>query len=779
MKVRTHNLGFPRIGPRRELKKALEAYWSGKGTEAELLATAKAIREQNWHLQKAAGIDLIPSNDFSLYDQVLDTSALVGAVPARFHWQGDTVPLSTYFEMARGTGSEPPLEMTKWFDTNYHYLVPELHPGQAFCLASTKPLDEFTEAKALGVETVPVLLGPISFLLLGKARDERGHEFNPLVLLPGLLPVYESLLQQLSRLGARWVQLDEPALALDLPTETLAFFGPAYARLRAAASPAQLMLATYFGELGANRATALRLPVDAVHIDAVRARHEAGAVLEGVPSGMALSLGIVDGRNIWRNDYAASLELLRRAKQTIGADRLMVSPSCSLLHVPVSVNGESQLDRALKGWLAFAEQKLEEVGTLAGLLEGEADEAKLSENQTLIEGRRLSPRSHDPNVKARCARVTDADTRRAAACAVRARIHPTSLRLPQLPTTTIGSFPQTETVRAARARYKRGEWSLAQYEHFLEEEIRSCIRHQEELGLDVLVHGEFERNDMVEYFGEQLAGFAFSQNGWVQSYGSRCVKPPILFGDVRRPQPMTVRWAKFAQGLTRKPVKGMLTGPLTILQWSFVRDDQPRSETARQLALAIRDEVLDLEAAGIRIIQIDEPALREGLPLRRADRAAYLEWAAAAFRLAAGGVKDATQIHTHMCYSEFKDILHAIAALDADVISFETSRSGMDLLQTFADFRYPAAIGPGIWDIHSPRVPTTSEMVQRLQAALRVIPKERLWVNPDCGLKTRRWEEVIPALRNLVAAAKAVRAADPGPATTRGDSPLRLAESMT
>lgn len=786
MKVLTHNLGFPRIGPGRELKQALEAYWAGKSDASTLLSVASSIRRRNWHLQKALGIDLIPSNDFSLYDHVLDTCALLGAIPQRFGWTGGEVDWGTYFAMARGAGSlarnyggaTAAMEMTKWFDTNYHHLVPEFYPGQKFHLSSSKPLDEFREAKALDIETVPVLLGPLSFLLLGKARDANAQEFNPLVLLPDLLPVYDSLLRQLAGLGARWVQFDEPVLSTDLSEASLALFEPAYAQLRAAAGATRLMLATYFGDLGANLPVACHLPVDAIHVDAVRASQEAEAMLEDVPSGMALSLGIVDGRNIWRNDFARSLRFLDRACRILGPNRVMVSPSCSLLHVPVSLKSESQLDPELKGWLAFAEQKLEEVVTLARLLEGEADVSELAENEAAVQSRRLSDRVHDSNVRHRCEQANSLAAQRGCPYEVRAKIQIAELRLPLLPTTTIGSFPQTKAVRNARAGFRRGELSLAQYECFLEEEIRNCIRQQEDLGIDVLVHGEFERNDMVEYFGEQLSGFAFTQNGWVQSYGSRCVKPPILFGDVSRPKPMTIRWTTFAQSLTRKPVKGMLTGPLTILQWSFVRDDQPRSQTARQLALAIRDEVLELEAAGTQIIQIDEPALREGLPLRQANRAAYLNWAADAFRLATAGIKDSTQIHTHMCYSEFNDIIEGIAALDVDVISFETSRSNMDLLQAFAKSRFPAAVGPGVWDIHSPCVPPTSEMAQRLQAALRVIHEDRLWVNPDCGLKTRTWEEVVPALRNLVGAAKALRHRGSIPLITAGGAPLFIMKNQ-
>lgn len=762
MKYLTHNLGFPRIGPHRELKKALEGYWSGKLSEAALLAAAKTIRERNWRRQKEGGIDLIPSNDFSLYDHVLDTCVLVGAVPDRFGWKGGNTNLATYFAMARG-GASPansaaaPLEMTKWFDTNYHYLVPEFHRQQTFQLASTKPFDEFSEAKTLGIETVPVLLGPVSFLLLGKAQTGNGQDFDRLSLLPALLPIYETVLHRLATLGARWVQFDEPMLAMDLGSAEHEALQSAYNYLQATAPVLKLLLATYFGELGGNLSTTLRLPVDAFHVDAVRAPDELPSLLEALPQSMSLSVGVVNGRNIWRNDFANSLKLLEAAREKLGPERLLVSPSCSLLHAPVSLKNEAKLDTELKGWLAFAEEKLDEVVTLAQLLEGAVTPDVLDKNQTAVRSRRESPRVHDPSVKQRCNRIAIADLQRANPYPVRRKLQEKALRLPLLPTTTIGSFPQTETVRGARARFRKGQSTFTEYERFLAEEIRHCVGLQEEAGLDVLVHGEFERNDMVEYFGEQLNGFAFTENGWVQSYGSRCVKPPIIFGDVSRPQPITVRWTRFAQSLTTKPVKGMLTGPMTMLQWSFVRNDQPRSETGRQLALAVRDEVADLEAAGIRIVQIDEPALREGLPLRKSGWPDYLKWSVEAFRLAASGVKDETQIHTHMCYCEFNDIIDSIAALDADVISIEASRSRMELLRTFSAFHYPNDIGPGVWDIHSPRVPSTDEMLQLIRAALKVIPTERVWVNPDCGLKTRRWEEVIPALQNLVAAAGVAR----------------------
>jgi len=768
MKVLTHNLGFPRIGLKRELKRALESFWSGKTNEADLRAVAKAIRQNNWLLQKSAGIDLIPSNDFSLYDHVLDTAALVGAVPGRFHWHGGEVGLRTYFAMARGVESAPAcahcgaggvagaMEMTKWFDTNYHYLVPELHAGQTFQLASAKPLDEFSEARALGIQTVPVLLGPVSFLLLSKLETD----FDRFSLLRGLLPVYETILQQLIAAGAEWIQIDEPALMFDLDAGQRAAFGTVFSRLRSAAGSGKLMLATYFGELRENLSTAVELPVDAIHIDAVRAPHEIDGVIAALPKGVRLSLGVIDGRNIWRNDFAQSLKLIRQAEGLRREGRLILSPSCSLLHVPVSLNAETRLEHELKGWLAFAEEKLREVITLANLVGGEPAGAVLADNEAAVANRRQNPRVHNLDVTRRLRSVSAADLRRHSSYNERSEKQRARLALPALPTTTIGSFPQTEAVRAARARWKRAELSADEYELFLEEETRRCVQWQEEIGLDVLVHGEFERNDMVEYFGEQLAGFAFTGNGWVQSYGSRCVKPPIIFGDVHRPKSMTVRWSKFAQSLTSKPMKGMLTGPITILQWSFVRDDQPRSETAQQIALAIRDEVIDLEAAGISVIQIDEPALREGLPLRRSDWAGYLEWAVDAFRLAASGVKDETQIHTHMCYCEFNDVIDSIAALDADVISIEASRSRMELLDVFVKFKYPNEVGPGVWDIHSPRVPSSAEMLDLVRRAARVIPRERLWVNPDCGLKTRRWEEVKPALMNLVAATRDARAAE-------------------
>ena len=756
------------MGAKRELKRALESFWAKKTSETQLLETGKAIRVENWQRQRAAGIDLIPSNDFSLYDQMLDTCALLGAVPERFHWRGGQVDLATYFTMARGVSGQGDdcgscgapavaLEMTKWFDTNYHYLVPELHEGQIFQLSSTKPFDDFAEALALGIRTVPVLIGPMTFLLLGKARGQNSEAFDRFSLLAQLLPVYVEVLRRLQAQGAEWVQLDEPALCLDLTPEQLAAFGAAYEHLREAVPGLKLLLAVYFGDLRDNLATACKLPVNMIHFDAVRAPHELDRLLAALPPTMMLSLGVVDGRNVWRNDFEHSLRLLRKTEAVIGSERLIVSPSCSLLHSPLGLKYETKLDVELKSWLAFAEEKLVEVALLARLINQDTDSTAPMENRTAIARRRQSPRIHDPAVKLKAEAVSSKDLQRQSCFSTRHEKQQTRLNLPLFPTTTIGPFPQTEEVRAARAHFKKGELSSADYERFLEQKITECVRWQEEVGLDVPVHGEFERNDMVEYFGEQLAGFVFTENGWVQSYGSRCVKPPIIYGDVHRPHPMTVRWTKFAQSLTKRPMKGMLTGPITILQWSFVRDDQPRSETANQIALALREEVLDLEGAGIGIIQIDEPALREGLPLRCADWQEYLGWAVDAFRLAASGVRDDTQIHTHMCYCEFDDILASIAALDADVISIETSRSNMELLGAFALFHYPNDIGPGVWDIHSPRVPSADEMLGLIRAAARVIPTDRLWVNPDCGLKTRRWEEVTPALKNLVVAARSAR----------------------
>lgn len=765
-------LGAPRIGLRRELKLALERFWSGKLDKAELLAMAAHLRMQNWARQRQAGVSIIPSNDFSFYDHVLDTSLMVGAVPARYDSCVGDDSLETYFAMARGTQSadadtccsngaagvgKSAQEMTKWFDTNYHYMVPEFTPEQTFHLNSQKVIREYEEARAQGYSTRPVLLGPVTFLKLGKSYDAG---FDPLTLLERLLPVYGDVLRRLDAVGAEWVQIDEPWLVMDLDEPTRDAFRHAYAELAAAAPKLRLMLASYFGALDDNLGLTLSLPVAGLHLDLVRAPEQLERVVSGSRSDQVISLGVIDGRNIWRADLAAWLDRLESVVARLGAQRVQLAPSCSLLHVPIDLTLEQGLDPALREWLAFGVQKMHELTTLAkGLAQGRAAIAEeLAASTAAAQARKASPLVHDAAFKQRAANVTPEQMERASSYPERSRQQRARLALPQFPTTTIGSFPQTEAVRKARAEWVRGTLDDAGYEAFLERETEEVIRWQEEIGLDVLVHGEFERNDMVQYFGEQLKGFAFTQHAWVQSYGSRCVRPPILFGDVSRPRPMTVRWWLHAQGLTDKPVKGMLTGPVTILNWSFVRDDVPRSEACRQIALAIRDEVLDLEQAGAAIIQIDEAALREGLPLKKSAWNAYLRWTVDSFRLCSAGVCDTTQIHTHMCYSEFNDIIQAIAAMDADVISIETSRSKMELLDAFLHFRYPNEIGPGVYDIHSPRVPEVAEMTELIELACKRLPAEQIWVNPDCGLKTRKWAEVRPALVNMVACARQLRA---------------------
>ncbi|MBN9538376.1 MAG: 5-methyltetrahydropteroyltriglutamate--homocysteine S-methyltransferase [Alphaproteobacteria bacterium 65-37] len=775
MSVTVASLGFPRIGPRRELKKSLEDHWAGRTGEAELLRDAAALRAAAWARLKSAGIDWLPSNDFSLYDHVLDTSAMVGAIPAVYGDQGSAVPLATYFAMARGTrGAEgsatcvghthdharahglPALEMTKWFDTNYHYMVPEFTAGQTFRLASTKPIDEFLEARSLGFATRPVLLGPVTYLLIGKSR-EAGT--SPLTLLPGLLEVYGEVLRRLQAAGASWVQIDEPALVLDLDDDARKAFETAYRTLAAATPSLKLMLTTYFGDLRENLETALALPVAGLHLDLVRAPHQLDEALTKAPPDLVLSLGVIDGRNVWRADLEKILDWIEPAVQRLGPDRVMLAPSCSLLHVPIDLAQETNLDRDLTSWLAFATQKLEELRVLASALNQGRNtvSAPLREATEAAAGRRTSAKIHHPDVQSRLAAVTPAMAKRRSTFDARRDIQQSRLNLPVYPTTTIGSFPQTKEVRNARADHQRGTLSDTDYNAFLKRETEAAVHWQESIGIDVLVHGEFERNDMVQYFGEQLSGYAFTRHGWVQSYGSRYVRPPIIFGDVSRPTPMTVGWSAYAQSLTPKPMKGMLTGPVTMLQWSFVRDDQPRQETCRQIALALRDEVTDLEKARIAVIQIDEPALREGLPLRKADWKHYLDWAVQCFGLTAGGVDDATQIHTHMCYSEFNDIIEAIGALDADVISIETARSKMELLDAFTRYRYPNEIGPGVYDIHAPRQPTVGEMAGLLAIAGRNLSPGQIWVNPDCGLKTRTWDEVKPALLNMVEAARQMR----------------------
>ncbi|MCS0504739.1 5-methyltetrahydropteroyltriglutamate--homocysteine S-methyltransferase [Ancylobacter mangrovi] len=769
--VPVSTLGTPRIGPRRELKAALEAYWSGKTDASALLDTAARLRAANWARQKALGVTNIPSNDFSLYDHVLDTVVMVGAIPQAYGWTGGPVPLDTYFAMARGSqGGEPDacahghghsqgvpaLEMTKWFDTNYHYMVPEFAAGQRFALASTKPVDEYREAKALGYQTRPVLLGPVTFLKLGKAKDP---SLDPLSLLGNLLPVYGEVLRRLSASGAEWIQMDEPCLVLDLDAATHAALKETYGFFAHALPKLKLMLTSYFGGLGDNLDAALTLPVAGLHLDLVRAPNQLREVSERARAGLVLSLGVIDGRNVWRANLPKLLDALEPVVRRRGTDHVEIAPSCSLLHVPIDLELETGLDPDVKSWLAFAVQKMDELSILATALAGgrEVVMGKLMVSGAAADARGASAKVHRPDVAMRLGAVTPDMVRRQSPFEVRRAAQHEKLGLPALPTTTIGSFPQTTDVRKARAAHAKGELSDAAYEAFVKEETTRTIHWQEEIGLDVLVHGEFERNDMVQYFGEQLSGFAFTRYGWVQSYGSRYVRPPILFGDVARPKPMTVDWWRYAQSVTQKPMKGMITGPVTILNWSFVRDDVPRSLACRQIALAIRDEVADLEAAGAAMIQIDEAALREGLPLRKAEWTTYLDWAVSSFRLCASGVADATQIHTHMCYSEFNDIIDAIGAMDADVISIETSRSKMELLDAFKTYKYPNEIGPGVYDIHSPRVPSVEEMIDLLAKATQRLAPEQLWVNPDCGLKTRQWEEVRPALVNMVAAARRLR----------------------
>lgn len=766
----TNNLGYPRVGPFRELKKASEAYWAGKISAEELLEAAKSIRENNWKTQKEAGIDLIPSNDFSFYDQVLDLSLTVGAIPARYNSLADKIDgnysLDLYFAAARGFQQDgidvTASEMTKWFDTNYHYMVPEFVKNQTFKLTSEKFLNEYNEAKAIGIDTKPVLIGPITYLLLGKEKEEGFHRID---LIDKLLPVYEEILAKLSAAGAQYIQIDEPYLALDIDEKVKELYPKVFARLNAAANGAKLIATTYFEALRDNEELAANLPVHALHIDLVRGENQLDTLLAKVPSTLTLSLGIVEGRNIWKNDYEASLAKINQAVSALGKDRVWIGTSSSLLHVPYDLESEKNeetLPKEVKNWLAFAKQKIAEVKDLAILAEGDVDDAtakRFAANKEAAESRRTSPLIHKPEVKERVNNITDDDAKRTSPFAVRKAAQQAKFNLPPFATTTIGSFPQTKDVRKWRADLKKGVITQEEYDKAIAEETERAIRTQEQLDIDVLVHGEFERNDMVEYFGEQLAGYAFTQYGWVQSYGSRCVKPPVIYGDVYRPADMTVRWSSYAQSLTNRPVKGMLTGPVTILQWSFVRNDQPRSTTTYQIALAILDEVQALEKAGIKIIQIDEPAIREGLPLRKVDQQAYLDWAVRAFRVSSSNVADDTQIHTHMCYSEFNNVIKDIAAMDADVITIETSRSQMKLLDAFAgDFKYPNDIGPGVYDIHSPRVPSTEEMVDLLRKAKAVVPAEQLWVNPDCGLKTRAWPETKAALEGMVKAAKILRA---------------------
>lgn len=740
-------LGFPRIGRRRELKVALEDLWRGKATEESLLSTAKELRERHWKQQQAAGITSIPSNDFSFYDQVLDALVLVGATPTRFG--SGPVTLDRYFKMARNSNEQTAMEMTKWFDTNYHYLVPEWTSDLSFQPNTTKALGEFNEAKALGIHTRPVVIGPISLLLLGKSEDGTA----PLSLLPQLLASYTTILNDLHAAGADWIQIDEPHLVTDLEPAFVDAYKSAYETL--AKLPVKLMLTTYFGALSDNLELAASLGTAGLHIDLVRAPEQLNDVAAKLAPEQILSLGVIEGRNIWLANLDALQTSLADVIRKLGPERVHLATSCSLLHTPYTTEEEHLLDPRIKSWLSFSQQKLEE---LAALAKG-PDSAKdvFAENRKRNQDRLAAESSTNPAVRKALADLKDESFRRKDEYTARAMVQREELGLPLLPTTTIGSFPQTAEVRSKRAAHKKGHLSDAEYHDYLAKEITDCVRKQEAIGLDVLVHGEFERNDMVEYFGEHLAGFAFTENGWVQSYGSRCVKPPVIYGDVSRPAPMTIKWSSFARSVTDKPMKGMLTGPITILQWSFVRNDIPEKDTAWQIALALRGEVTDLEAAGIRIIQVDEPALREGLPLRRKDWQTYLDWAVKAFRLATTDVENGTQIHTHMCYCEFEDVLPSIAALDADVISMESARSKMEMLDAFKKHGYPNEIGPGVYDIHSPRVPSTAEMKSLLELALKVLRPDQVWVNPDCGLKTRQWPETTEALTNLVTAARDLR----------------------
>ena len=762
--------GYPRIGGRRELKRATERYWDGKVTADELQETARGLRLEAWQRMRDAGINLIPSNTFSFYDQALDTTAMVGAVPPRYQWQagGDAqVDLDTFFAMARGAQDDgidvTAMEMTKWFDTNYHYIVPEFDTTTSFRLASTKPLDEYLEAREAGIETVPVLVGPLTYLLIGKGFDADGaldHDYDRLALLPALLDVYAEMLGRLRDAGAQWVQFDEPVLVQDRSSEELAALTTAYETLSSQSGETKLLVTTYFGDVDEAYPTLANLPVEAIGLDFHRGLRNADLVREhGLPDGKILVAGVVDGRNIWINDHAASLTLLEELSSIVGAERLVVSSSCSLIHTPIEIGREDQLDDELKSWLAFANQKVDEVAVLTAALDSREDVAdQLATNAAALDSRRTSARTNNAAVHDRVAATTESDYRRPGNVEERRTAQRTRLKLPAYPTTTIGSFPQTPELRRSRRQLNAGDIDEAAYEREIEHEIEKVIRLQEEIGLDVLVHGEPERNDMVEYFGEQLDGFAFTRFGWVQSFGSRYVKPPIIVGDVSRPGAMTVRWSSYAQSLSERPVKGMLTGPVTILNWSFVRDDQPRGDTCRQIALALRDEVADLEASGIAIIQVDEPALREGVPLRHADWASYLSWAVDCFTLATSGVHDETQIQSHMCYVQLADVIESVSDLEADVLLIFNARSDAEGLEAFRDSGYDKEIGLGVYDIHSPRVAPTEEMTDNIRQASTVLDPANMWVNPDCGLKTRRYEETISSLENMVAAARLARA---------------------
>ncbi len=772
-----HNLGYPRIGDKRQLKFALESYWSGKSTLNDLKETAREIRYQNLQTQLNAGINLLPVNDFAYYDQMLNMSTLLGVIPPRF--QQNEYHVDIAFRMARGrapsdddhhcctnnndhvkntTQADYACDMKKWFDTNYHYIVPELNANQTFSITDTRLFEEVFEAQTIikdsnNAAVKPVLIGPLTYLYLA---EDKGYGQNKLELLPALLSVYQEVLKRLKAQGIKWVQLDEPILGLTLSNEWQVAFEPAYTTLKN--SGLSILLTTYFETLGDNLKLVNQLPIDGLHVDGLRGRAQLNEIIDTFSTNKVLSLGLIDGRNIWKTDFTKAKNIAQRVLDKWQSN-LWISPSCSLLHVPVDLESETLLDTELREYLSFAKQKLNELKAFADILSNATEsERLLASNQAMIEKRRQSKQIHNHDVQNKLAQLEHYNLERSSPYIQRRILQQKRFNLPLLPTTTIGSFPQTTEIRQARKDWKTNKLSKADYIKFMQAEIDNVIKRQEAIGIDVLVHGEPERNDMVEYFGEQMDGYAFTQFGWVQSYGSRCVKPPIIFGDVSRPSAMTVFWSTYAQKQTNKVVKGMLTGPVTMLQWSFVRDDQPRSVTCQQIALALRDEVLDLEAAGIHMIQIDEAALREGLPLKQQDWEDYLEWAVNAFKLTTSGVQDTTQIHTHMCYSEFNDIIKAVAAMDADVITIETSKSQMKLLQAFVDFEYPNEIGPGVYDIHSPNIPTTESIIQLIRKAMENIPVERLWVNPDCGLKTRHWKETEPALHHMVDAAQILRA---------------------
>lgn len=748
------------MGPKRELKFALESFWDKKSTAEDLEAVAAGLRSDIWKQMSTAGIKYIPSNTFSYYDQVLDTIAMLGAVPSRYSWTGGEIEKDVYFSMARGNASVPAMEMTKWFDTNYHFIVPELGPDVKFSYASHKAVNEYKEAKALGVETVPVLVGPFTFLSLSKPAKGVDKSFNKLSLLEKILPIYKEVIADLKAAGASTIQLDEPVLVMDLEAHQLEAFASAYSQLESSLAGLHVIVETYFADVpeAAYKVLTSLSAVSGFGFDLVRGTKTIDLIKAGFPAGKFLYAGVVDGRNIWANDLSASLVTLNELESIVGKDKLVVSTSSSLLHTAVDLVNEPKLDKEIKSWLAFAAQKVVEVNALAKALAGEKDEEFFSANAAAQASRKSSPKVNNEAVQKAAADLRGSDHRRATNVSSRLDAQQKKLNLPILPTTTIGSFPQTVELRRVRREYKAKKISEDDYVTAIKEEISKVVKLQEELDIDVLVHGEPERNDMVEYFGEQLSGFAFTANGWVQSYGSRCVKPPIIYGDVSRPKAMTVFWSTAAQSMTKRPMKGMLTGPVTILNWSFVRNDQPRFETCYQIALAIKDEVEDLEKAGITVIQIDEAALREGLPLRKAEHAFYLDWAVHSFRITNVGVLDTTQIHTHMCYSNFNDIIHSIIDMDADVITIENSRSDEKLLSVFREgVKYGAGIGPGVYDIHSPRIPSTEEIADRVNKMLAVLDTNILWVNPDCGLKTRKYTEVKPALLAMVAAAKQIR----------------------